>query len=593
VSPVPDYIYQSQPRYGSSEVMFYANKGPHLSRPANWTCPRTAPYEPILAIPVETLRIDPAWANCLGGINGAYDPPKALTPADAIAKPTLAERIPETTSEAIPASTARPILAIVTPAVESNKMFAPASTGETQDPRLDSPDVNEGSTAPRADVQQPDDHDSTIGNQATIPKEPSRSIAPVVYGLPTQLPEGAETRPIENTVADVPGSTFPDPNDGSKPLETNTAPRPQIDALSVLLTAQSSINAETRQQGHDEQVNLHGGPGLPATRTEAIKPAKTFESPPDGVRLSGLLDPVILSMVGNNPATMSRPGSSAVLQNDASAFTAPSGSEFSIVSHAFGLASDGEVIVIDFSVTHPITASNVQSFTLATFAAGDNAITAYGQDSFVVLADGTQTLTAQLGSAVTIGSDVINIATEGHALVFGSSTVDIPSDNEVDKDVSATVQTTDGSWSPAVATTSLQNGQKLSAFAAESSIVVQQGTSLVTLAAWQETTFNGHPLSAAQSGAALIVDGSTMTLPPTKLPAGSSEKVKTGSNSRSANAAGAAGATETVEVTTSRPSTTQSSVVPDSAARGSMANASLFLRLQRLIVCVRVVMALI
>lgn len=44
VTPVPDYIYQSQPRCASSYAMFDPRRGNQLTMPANWTCPRTAPY---------------------------------------------------------------------------------------------------------------------------------------------------------------------------------------------------------------------------------------------------------------------------------------------------------------------------------------------------------------------------------------------------------------------------------------------------------------------------------------------------------------------------------------------------------------------
>lgn len=71
VSPVPDKIYESQPRCASSLFMTRA-KGP---RPSGWTCPRIFPYEPILAIPAEVRHIDPGWEYCNGSINGVYDPP--------------------------------------------------------------------------------------------------------------------------------------------------------------------------------------------------------------------------------------------------------------------------------------------------------------------------------------------------------------------------------------------------------------------------------------------------------------------------------------------------------------------------------------
>jgi hypothetical protein len=293
-------------------------------------------------------------------------------------------------------------------------------------------------------------------------------------------------------------------------------------------------------------------PSLPVTQ---IQPAETFESASGGMRLS-----------------------------------APPSSEVAPGSHALGAASDSGVNIIDHSVPASL---DDRSPALATFVAGDDAITAYRQGSAVVLADGTQIFTAQPGSAVTIGSHTINIADDGHALIISTSTVEIPSHIDLEGDISAAVHTPDGPVSTAIETTALQYGQQLSASAAENGIIVQQGTSLVTLAAGQQTDFNGHTLSAVQSGSALIVDGSGMTIAPTGTEDNPSKNAETASDGRSANAAGVTSATNTEEVTTNTPSTPQSSAAQEDAALGSMANTNLYLRLLCLVVCVYASVALV
>ena len=47
------------------------------------------PYAPALKIPDPVRDLDPRWASCVGGIEGVYDPPYALTAATAVAKPTV------------------------------------------------------------------------------------------------------------------------------------------------------------------------------------------------------------------------------------------------------------------------------------------------------------------------------------------------------------------------------------------------------------------------------------------------------------------------------------------------------------------------
>jgi hypothetical protein len=70
VTPVPEQIYQSQPRCAYS--FYLLGGGPQWN---GWVCPRLYPYEPILAIPTEVRTLDPDWINCIGSINGVYDPP--------------------------------------------------------------------------------------------------------------------------------------------------------------------------------------------------------------------------------------------------------------------------------------------------------------------------------------------------------------------------------------------------------------------------------------------------------------------------------------------------------------------------------------
>lgn len=490
-----------------------------------------------MAIPIEVRHIDPDWADCVGGINGVYDPPIALTPAGAIAKPTMPGRVSETASGAVPASTARPTLATVTSALGSDRVPAKPSSSKAQKPRPNNPRVGESSTVlAQADGEQTDRQDSFSEDHATISSE---------NVLPTENSGDAGDPPLESTVLGEPVSKPNSPNDRSKSHGTNAAPEPQTNALSVFLEGQSSIDASIRQQGSIEKTQR---PGLPATQFQLTE---TFESASSGMKSS-----------------------------------AGPGSEVSLDSHAMGAASDGGAIIItDHSATNRVPSSNVRSPALATFLAGGHAITAYRQGAAVILADGTQILIAQHDSVVVIASHTIDVADDGHALIIGSSSVDIPVSKDFEGDVSATVQVVDGPAPVADEATFLHDGQQLIASAAKDGIVIQQGTSKITLAAGQETTFHGHSLSALQSGPALIVDGSVTNFTPTGFPNGSSKKIETASDSQSADTVGSAGATDTVEVTTSRSSTRQSSTTPENAALGSMAGTSLFLRLLCLLSC--------
>lgn len=76
VTPVPDSIYNSQPRCASSTNSILYSCLPLPTKPPiceTNTCARTLPYEPVIAIPDEVRHLQPAWSDCIGGIIGVYE----------------------------------------------------------------------------------------------------------------------------------------------------------------------------------------------------------------------------------------------------------------------------------------------------------------------------------------------------------------------------------------------------------------------------------------------------------------------------------------------------------------------------------------
>ncbi|KAF2236547.1 hypothetical protein EV356DRAFT_530828, partial [Viridothelium virens] len=120
-SPVPDSIYDRQPRcaqYSNAKATWMMHDGPDTG-PS--TCPHTLPYEPIIIVPPSVLRsIDPSWASCSGDIRGVYDPPYALTHYSVAAAPAVPTTVSPAAASAEPAS--------VTPAP------TPAPTSQPNDP---------------------------------------------------------------------------------------------------------------------------------------------------------------------------------------------------------------------------------------------------------------------------------------------------------------------------------------------------------------------------------------------------------------------------------------------------------------------------
>lgn len=77
-----------------------------------------APYNPILADPPEIIGLDPAWKNCGKPLFGTHDPPRILTPAQALVNPTPVADARTNPTAALPASSfPSPVVASSTAAV--------------------------------------------------------------------------------------------------------------------------------------------------------------------------------------------------------------------------------------------------------------------------------------------------------------------------------------------------------------------------------------------------------------------------------------------------------------------------------------------
>ncbi|KAF2765150.1 hypothetical protein EJ03DRAFT_218604 [Teratosphaeria nubilosa] len=74
-------------------------------------------YRPHLVVPPEIHGIDPAWSTCLLGLNGLYDPPKALQPVSTLAGVSTPGRPGKTGNPATPA----PTPSLEGPAITSSK----------------------------------------------------------------------------------------------------------------------------------------------------------------------------------------------------------------------------------------------------------------------------------------------------------------------------------------------------------------------------------------------------------------------------------------------------------------------------------------
>lgn len=157
--PAPDSVFMAQP----DNQLFCKNS-------TTGDCDRRN-YHPILAVPDEILTLDPSWKDCEMELYGSYDPPRALTPVDALVDPT------STFASGLSFSTAAPVPLITSQTVR------PTSSPTTYDPAT--------ATNPVI-LPLSQDLSGDLGSSVLMPKSSSSNIIsfkdPSSEGLPNERP---------------------------------------------------------------------------------------------------------------------------------------------------------------------------------------------------------------------------------------------------------------------------------------------------------------------------------------------------------------------------------------------------------------------
>lgn len=464
----------------------------------NFSCPHIAPYEPILSIPVEAIRIDPNWAGCSAGFNGVFDPPIALTPAAAIVKPTMTSEVeesPSSTSTAIPASSPRPITASSTYSVQSKTPLPTLPEGDVHNATTDVVDPDEASTLPFADDEEPK---SLSAVSETLPTHSAANTGSVMdpsqytAGLSTVGPVNTQHSSEGGSVSDEPGDEsgqhdLVDPDEHSHADDTILSSIVDTDALvSLLLAAQPSVAAGTTEVSHTGLVDLH------ESTTKPLEPAGSPFFP------LGDVDPV--RTTGSKAVMTSKSDSGSAQDNDRSLssqqddLSSPATHVSTVTAHTHASeAARGGDAHADDSVSRATPTSNAKTAAFAMFVANDQTFTAFRQGIAIILAGSTQTSTANLGSAVTIEGQKIEIDASGRELIIESSTIQIPNNSG---------QTAEGSvatWTAGLAT--------FTAIGHDGSVILHGPEVTATLTAGATTTLASETLDMPASGGVLLHDG--------------------------------------------------------------------------------------
>jgi hypothetical protein len=515
--PVPGEIYERQPRCWLSSRA--AQGGKYRPLPSDYPgCARTAPYEPILVIPMEVRELDSEWASCRGGIEGVYDPPCKYTVirrthdltndlATVALRPTGSIVVPTKPVVQGTTSTAAPL-----PSLSSNQ--APKTT---QDPMPVSKPTTSQALPPQDTAGDP------LRPQPTVSDPPAQDPA---ADPPVQDPAaGPPQDPADQAPTETPKTAKGNVNNVWPPPVSDFDIPETTDALSILKSALASAQATGAADPHDSDHSQHhstdqqeGSDGEhpegvedPSGPGDSINHAAGDPSKPEQVV-------AVWTHKGEAFTAISTDGS-AVIQGGGSVATIAAGSVETFRGQAVSVPPDGSHVKVDDSVLSfsPVTIATGAGFgstpptvavlTSAAVWTHDNEVfTAILTDGSAVVHGGGEVATIVPGKVETFGGQAISVPLEGNLVniddhVLSFSTVEM---------AKATGSEQDNTQATAVFTAS---GRTITAMVQGSSLVLQAAGTATTIAQGAKVTFIGQTVSFSKSGGDVLgVNGQLVTM---------------------------------------------------------------------------------
>ncbi|GAB7351855.1 hypothetical protein MBLNU459_g2412t2 [Dothideomycetes sp. NU459] len=438
VTPVPDSIYESQPRCASSSLSLAADVNQGI---------------------MEVRSLNPLWASCIGGINGVYDPPKALQSEGTVLAPTVAWATTTSTSTAEPASS---------PLRSSAPSTVPAQRSSAT------------TTLPSSTASS----DSETSSPVEVPGEQS-----------TQTELGA---------TDI-STSIEDPHETSQASAATQDPAKTTNALTILSQAEATSDSGDPQLASSTTLSSPDfpaqiapssqGPAAPSVSVLYTLDAPTISS---DAGASVTLDNSVVVTAVNDPAN---PGRLFIAGQTLDV----GGSVVSIASTPVSLASGGLLVLGSSTVNVPaagatLTIGSPSSLAgnAAVFSIGDQTLTAQQLGSAVAV--GLQTFVVD-GPAATLNGQDISADSAGIVIGSGATKMTVPfieSDNDH--------QTQSPAGSQAVVT--VGTGLYTASVGSDGLTVVAHRGSAVTISKGSPgVTLAGQALSAV-SGGILVGTGS-------------------------------------------------------------------------------------
>lgn len=373
-------------------------------------------YYPRLAVPEEIRTLDPAWKNCNPDWLGSFDPPRILTPAQALVQPTSAADVKPTSSIATPAHTVMSQGAASTSTLDAG-IISVASSSIQEHPAKDTP------------AGDPSAQNSPARNPSTK-AEPaqSHSVRDPLTTNPSEHNSPAQRTPETNLPINDPPANDPSSNDlsandpSAKKSPANDPPAKTLpeNVSSIKSTFINEIPASPWVE------NSH------INDPKVVLPFITVESqgftadPPShydidsqtlapGGTITGSGTPISMSPI-RLPAEVS-PSSLPVLVVGPQSFTANSISQYIIDSQT--LKPGGQITVSGTSISAPAlpVAVTISNPTLPPLLIASKTYSANSAFQYVIA---SQTLTPN-GNIVVSGT-TISLLPSASALVIGSTT---------------------------------------------------------------------------------------------------------------------------------------------------------------------------
>ncbi|RMY50701.1 hypothetical protein D0865_06752 [Hortaea werneckii] len=587
MEPVPQSIYMQLPRCQLS-LSAYTKAGFDAG---DFTCSEYGAYKPLIAIPTEVRDLDPAWASCTAWYGGAYDPPKALQGATALATPEVPTPLKATSASAgskatdsLPSQTATALPADP----------ADSSGADSSDPNASSDDSSEkGSQASTATSKASGSASSADESLPSSNTDTSAKADPLVDATQTgtleasqntvdtftqitsrsQDPDKSGTYQAQPTKSDANALTG-EADDGSSNEASRTEAaftRPTTNALSILQSALSSVNTfedpktvtssvstepsvvnsrvggseavgeastVSRYQEPSGTLETQGGHATPSSTLGAssrIGEGPLAESLAPGVSTTAGHQQITILTIGSVEATASANSDGVVLQNEEETTTLSGGqAEVTFAGEALSLDSQNQIAA--GSSTYAVPVQEPTSTTIAFSLGGQtfypNVIP--GQTNAFEVAGNT--LSAG-GLAKTLGDGHVVSAAEGGLLIDSTSSLLIPH--------SATAAPSAQS-KPTLVTIAGSEYTASAVSGRPSEIVI--GSHTLT-AGGLAATINGQTISQASDGV-LVADGTTLKVPSKTLDGASAKVTYTPSSLRNGPATTASGTSDDPESST-------------------------------------------